>query len=157
MFVTSVKKSEKPWACSKQALRTSLPAAWEQSRASGVDNTQWWQHFLGKGSHQSHSEFPRFSERSAIAQDPGKLSHTLTVLTATFWVVCVGWLLLILTIPLQEQLCTTDTRMLLLLTHEATVPLKYAVTLLLTFSIFSSSILKNSCWLSEMCMLKNKE
>ena len=27
MFVTSVKKSEKPWACSKQALRTSLPAA----------------------------------------------------------------------------------------------------------------------------------
>lgn len=27
---------------------------------------------------------------------------------------------------------------------------------LLTFSIFSSSILKNSCWLSEMCMLKSK-
>lgn len=26
----------------------------------------------------------------------------------------------------------------------------------LTFSIFSSSILKNSCWLSEMCMLEGK-
>lgn len=34
---------------------------------------------------------------------------------------------------------------------------KWVFTVLfLTFSIFSSSILKNSCWLSEMCMLKGK-
>ena len=58
--------------------------------------------------------------------------------------------------PLARTALYHRHRILLLLMHEATFPLKYAVTLLLTFSIFSSSILKNSCWLSEMCMLKKQ-